>query len=49
MENIRSSQHKRIVPNHPIIPFIESDGIGPDVWWAAKRVIDHAVEVTYNG
>ncbi|KZS40182.1 isocitrate dehydrogenase [Aquimarina aggregata] len=49
MENIKFSQHKLIVPNHPIIPFIEGDGIGTDVWWAAKRVIDHAVEVAYNG
>jgi len=37
------------VPDQPIVPFIEGDGIGPDIWWAAKRVIDHAVEVAYNG
>lgn len=37
------------VPDCPIIPFIEGDGIGPDVWSASKRVIDHAVEKCYNG
>lgn len=37
------------VPNNPIIPFIEGDGIGPDIWAAASRVIDAAVEKAYNG
>ncbi|MGM7636421.1 NADP-dependent isocitrate dehydrogenase [Bacillus sp. Hm123] len=37
------------VPNHPIIPFIEGDGIGPDIWAAASRVLDAAVEKAYNG
>lgn len=32
------------VPNEPIIPFIIGDGIGPDIWKAASRVIDAAVE-----
>ena len=32
------------VPNDPVIPFIEGDGIGPDIWKAAVRVIDAAVE-----
>ena len=36
------------VPNEPIIPFI-GDGIGPDIWKAASRVIDAAVEKAYNG
>ena len=36
-------------PDHPIIPFIEGDGIGPDVWAAARRVIDGAVEKSYGG
>jgi len=36
------------VPNNPIIPFIEGDGIGPDVWSASKAVIDAAVAITYN-
>lgn len=37
------------VPNNPVIPFIEGDGIGPDIWAAASRVIDAAVEKAYNG
>ena len=37
------------VPNNPIIPFIEGDGIGPDIWAAASRVIDAAVEKAYDG
>ena len=36
------------VPNNPVIPFIEGDGIGPDIWAAASRVIDAAVEKAYN-
>ena len=36
-------------PEHPIIPFIEGDGIGPDVWDAARAVIDSAVEKAYRG
>jgi isocitrate dehydrogenase len=37
------------VPNDPIIPFIEGDGIGPDIWAAASRVLDAAVEKAYSG
>lgn len=37
------------VPNEPIIPFIEGDGIGPDIWKASVRVFDAAVEKAYNG
>ena len=37
------------VPNDPIIPFIEGDGIGPDIWASAQRVLDSAVEKAYNG
>ena len=37
------------VPNHPVIPFIEGDGIGPDIWRATRLVIDAAVEKTYAG
>ena len=43
------SNGKLLVPDNPIIPFIEGDGIGPDVWRASKRVIDAAVEHCYNG
>lgn len=37
------------VPNNPVVPFIEGDGIGPDIWAAAVRVLDAAVEKAYNG
>jgi len=37
------------VPNQPIIPFIEGDGTGRDIWKASKRVLDAAVEKAYNG
>lgn len=37
------------VPDNPIIPFIEGDGIGPDVWNASKMVLDAAVEKSYGG
>src|SRR5690625_4480550 len=37
------------VPNQPIIPFIEGDGTGPDIWAAAKKVLEAAVEKAYNG
>lgn len=37
------------VPKDPIIPFIEGDGIGPDIWAAAERVLDAAVEKAYKG
>ncbi|MCH2115074.1 MAG: isocitrate dehydrogenase (NADP(+)) [Pirellulales bacterium] len=37
------------VPNHPIIPFIEGDGIGPDIWRASQLVFDAAVEKAYGG
>jgi isocitrate dehydrogenase len=37
------------VPNHPIIPFIIGDGIGPDIWVAAQNVFDSAVAKAYNG
>lgn len=37
------------VPDHPIIPFIEGDGIGPDIWKASRLVMDAAVEKAYDG
>jgi isocitrate dehydrogenase len=37
------------VPNYAIIPFIEGDGTGPDIWAAASRVLEAAVEKAYNG
>lgn len=40
---------KLTVPDDPIIPFIEGDGIGPDIWAAAERVMDAAVAKAYGG
>lgn len=37
------------VPNNPIIPFIEGDGTGPDIWAASVRVLDEAVKIAYKG
>ncbi len=38
-----------VVPKDPIIPFIEGDGIGPDIWRSAQRVFDAAVEKSFGG
>lgn len=40
---------KLVVPDEPIIPFIEGDGTGPDIWRASVRVFDAAVEKAYKG
>ena len=37
------------VPNNPIVPFIEGDGTGPDIWASASKVLDAAVEKAYKG
>jgi len=37
------------VPDHPVIPFIEGDGIGPDIWRASVKVFDAAVKKAYGG
>jgi isocitrate dehydrogenase len=44
-----NEQGKLQVPNHPIIPFIEGDGIGPDIWKASVRVFDAAIAKAYGG
>jgi len=46
---ITMGEDSLIVPNDPILPFIEGDGVGPDIWAAAVRVLDAAVEKAYNG
>ncbi|MBS1762009.1 MAG: NADP-dependent isocitrate dehydrogenase [Bacteroidetes bacterium] len=40
---------KLVVPNNPTIPFIEGDGIGPDIWKASVRVFDAAIKKAYSG
>ena len=44
-----NSDNSLNVPDNPIIPFIEGDGIGPDIWAAAKMVLDAAVAKAYDG
>jgi len=48
-EKVIFDNGRLIVPDNPVIPFIEGDGTGPDIWRAAVRVIDAAVEKAYNG
>ncbi len=48
-ETITLSNGKLAVPTHPIIPFIEGDGVGPDIWRAARPVLDEAVRLAYGG
>ncbi len=47
--SITHSQGKLQVPDHPILPYIEGDGTGPDIWKAAQRVFDAAVKKAYGG
>src|ERR671911_1377726 len=42
-------QGRLVVPDNPIIPFIEGDGTGPDIWRASVRVLDAAVAKAYGG
>ncbi|MFZ1571539.1 MAG: NADP-dependent isocitrate dehydrogenase [Candidatus Kapaibacterium sp.] len=48
-EALSMQNGKLLVPNNPIIPFIEGDGTGADIWRSSVRVMDAAVEKAYNG
>ncbi|NQI33534.1 NADP-dependent isocitrate dehydrogenase [Streptococcus suis] len=48
-EKIRFENGKLLVPDQPIIPYIEGDGVGKDIWSAAQSAIDAAVEKAYDG
>ncbi len=48
-EAIQVQDGKFIVPDHPIVPFIEGDGTGRDIWKASRHVFDGAVEKAYGG
>jgi isocitrate dehydrogenase len=49
-ETIRvDAKGRLVVPDRPVVPFIEGDGTGPDIWAAAVRVFDSAVEKAYGG
>src|SRR5690348_10514612 len=46
---ITMTSGKLEVPHRPIVPFIEGDGTGPDIWRASQRVLDAAVQKAYGG
>ncbi|MGB5891416.1 MAG: NADP-dependent isocitrate dehydrogenase, partial [Thermoanaerobaculia bacterium] len=48
-QEIKWEEGNLVIPDHPIIPFIDGDGIGPDIWRATKLVLDSAVERAYKG
>jgi isocitrate dehydrogenase len=48
-EAIQYANGKYLIPDHPIIPFIEGDGTGRDIWQASRRVFDAAVKKAYEG
>lgn len=48
-EKIVMRNGRLFIPDQPVIPFIEGDGIGPDIWGASRRVFDAAVEKAYRG
>jgi len=48
-DRIRYEGTTLIVPDRPVVPFIEGDGIGPDIWAATQRVLDAAVAKAYGG
>jgi isocitrate dehydrogenase len=48
-QKITFANAKLNVPDHPVIPFIEGDGTGPDIWRASRRVFDAAVQKAYGG
>ncbi|MGH7498387.1 MAG: NADP-dependent isocitrate dehydrogenase [Gemmatimonadales bacterium] len=48
-ESIALREGRLLVPDEPIIPFIEGDGTGPDIWAASRYVFDNAVRLAYGG
>ncbi|MCK4345112.1 MAG: NADP-dependent isocitrate dehydrogenase, partial [Bacteroidales bacterium] len=48
-EKITIQDHVLQIPDFPVIPFIEGDGTGPDIWAASVRVFNAAVEKAYQG
>ncbi|MGV8962204.1 MAG: NADP-dependent isocitrate dehydrogenase [Candidatus Saccharimonadaceae bacterium] len=47
-QKIEQVNNELIVPNHPIIPFIEGDGVGKDIWVSVNQIVDKAVSMAYN-
>ena len=48
-ERIEAAGGRFNIPDQPVIPFIEGDGTGPDIWRASVRVFDAAVQRAYGG
>ncbi|MCX7820633.1 MAG: isocitrate/isopropylmalate family dehydrogenase [Brevinematales bacterium] len=48
-EKISVENGRLKIPDNPIVPFIEGDGTGPDIWRATKIVVDAAIEKSYKG
>ena len=48
-DEIKFEDGKLIVPDNPIIPYIEGDGVGPDIWASAVVVFDSSVSKAYGG
>jgi isocitrate dehydrogenase len=48
-EALQTGDGKLMVPDHPIVPYIEGDGTGPDIWRAARQVFDAAVDQAFGG
>ena len=48
-DRVMFTDGRLVVPDNPIIPFVEGDGTGPDIWRASVRVFDAAVEKAYGG
>jgi isocitrate dehydrogenase len=48
-ERVEWQDGRLVVPDHPVITFIEGDGTGPDIWRATQRVLDAAVDKAYGG
>ncbi len=48
-QQIQWRDGKLEIPDRPIVPYIEGDGIGPDIWHATRRVLEAAVDKTYGG
>ena len=48
-EVISRRDGRLVVPDRPVVPFIEGDGTGPDIWRASVRVFDEAVRRAYGG
>ena len=48
-EKVKMIDNKLSVPDNPIVPFIEGDGIGADIWKSSVKVFDAAIEKAYSG